>query len=208
MKKITRLLFISALIGAAFFCLPASAQNCCGTIDQSGIELAAELDASGVDRLWIAGHHVNWKTGEPDLGAKPARSHCSAFAAAFAQRRGAYLLRPPEHSQVLLATAQLDWLSTEEATKEGWRRVSDMREAQRLANEGKLVVAAFPSPNPKKPGHIAIVRPAEKTLEQLKDEGPQITQAGEENALSTTAKDGFRHHKGAWPDGIFYFVYR
>ena len=86
--------------------------------------------------------------------------------------------------------------------------MSDMREAQRLANEGKLVVAAFPSPNPKKPGHIAIVRPAEKTLEQLKDEGPQITQAGEENALSTTAKDGFRHHKGAWLDGIFYFVYR
>ena len=37
-----------------------------------------------------------------------------------------------------------------------------------------------------------------RLLEELDREGPQETQAGEQNAISTTTMAGFRHHSGAW----------
>jgi hypothetical protein len=65
------------------------------------------LDGMKVESLWLAREHVNWETGEPDKGqdyAGPGRStHCSAFAAAVGERLGVYMLRPPEHGQILLA---------------------------------------------------------------------------------------------------------
>ena len=67
------------------------------------------------------------------------------------------------------------------------------------------------NPDPRKPGHIAIVRPSEKGLARIDRDGPQETQAGEYNALSVTTASGFRHHPGAWtPDGggtLRYFVH-
>src|SRR5262249_49390875 len=117
------------------------------------------------------------------------------------------LLRPPQHSQILLANAQVGWLDGKEAAKEGWRKVDGMREAQELANQGRLVVVSFRNPNPHKPGHIAILRPSAKSVEELQRDGPQVIQAGSENALSTTVRAGFRHHPGAWPDGVSYYEF-
>ena len=161
---------------------------------------AAVIDALDVERHWPAGAHVNWESGEPD--GKPATSpgkhtHCSAFVAAAAKHLGVYILRPPQHPQALLANAQYDWLESKGA-KQGWQPVRDGVEAQALANSGLLVVAAYRNPNDHKPGHIAIVRPSEKSRAAIQSEGPQITQAGGTNYRSTSLKQGFASHPPAW----------
>ncbi len=193
------LLVVVSLGGAA-----ARAQPCCGPITAEGERLAAYLDATGVDHLWLAGWHVDWRTGaadRPEPGGPEARTHCSAFVAAVAERLGAYILRPPEHPQSLLANAQMGWLGRD-GGQSGWQPVADGAAAQHLANTGMLVVAAFQNPDPHRPGHIAVIRPSFKTAAELAREGPQETQAGAMNAPSTTIATGFRHHRGAWePDG-------
>jgi hypothetical protein len=64
-----------------------------------------------------------------------------------------------------------------------------------------LVLAAVENPNPNQPGHIAIVRPSDIDAETLLADGPLVTQAGAENALSVPLAEGFSHHKGAWIPG-------
>ncbi|MGA2078133.1 MAG: hypothetical protein ABSH52_31975 [Terriglobia bacterium] len=117
------------------------------------------------------------------------------------------LLRPPEHGQVLLANAQAEWLASAAAQKSGWQRVSEMREAQHLANQGNLVLVLFQNPDKHVPGHSAIVRPSEKTLKALQENGPQIIQAANHNHASTNVRIGFLNHPGAWPDGVLYYVH-
>ena len=70
--------------------------------------------------------------------------------------------------------------------------------AQHRANDGDLVVAVYKSPDTAKPGHIAIVRPSDKSAEDIDREGPQIIQAGKTNYVSTSLARGFSHHPGAW----------
>jgi hypothetical protein len=182
---------------------------CCGPITAAGDHLASVLDGMNVESLWIAGQHINWETGEPDRGGDyegPGNhTHCSAFSAAAAKRLGIYLLRPPEHGQLLLANAQSKWLESAGAEQEGWRQVPHMQEAQSLANQGKLVVVVFASPDPHVPGHVAIVRPSEKSMHALEDNGPQIIQAGTHNHNSTNVRIGFSSHPGAWPEGVAYY---
>jgi hypothetical protein len=182
---------------------------CCGPITPAGERLTSTLDGMSVESLWLAHEHVNWETGEPDRGADyegPGNhTHCSAFAAAAAKRLGVYLLRPPEHGQALLANAQADWLASESAAKAGWRSVATMQKAQRLANEGSLVLVLYPNPDKHVPGHIAIVRPSEKSARMLEENGPEIIQAGEHNHDRTNVKTGFANHRGAWPDGVLYY---
>lgn len=183
---------------------------CCGPITPAGERLAATLDSMHVESLWLAHEHVNWETGEPDRGGSDEgpgnHTHCSAFAAAAAKRLGVYVLRPPEHGQLLLANAQAEWLKSGAAQKSGWQRVSDMREAQRLANQGNLVLVSFPNPDKREPGHIAIVRPSEKSLPALQADGPETIQAGIHNHTRTNVRIGFENHPGAWPDGVRYYL--
>jgi hypothetical protein len=162
----------------------------------------ARIDALDVEHHWPAGVHVRWESGEPD--GKPSaglgkHTHCSAFVAAAAKTLGIYILRPPEHSPVLLANAQLDWLATEGATH-GWRAVSDAVDAQAAANRGELVVAAYRNRHDDKPGHIAFVRPSEKSAAVVRSEGPEITQAGGTNYRDTNLAHGFAGHPSAWRD--------
>jgi hypothetical protein len=184
---------------------------CCGLITPAGERLADTLDTMNVESLWLAGEHVNWETGEPDKSADyegPGNhSHCSAFAAAAAMRLGVYLLRPPEHGELLLANAQADWLTSEAGAQNGWKSVAGMREAQRLANQGNLVLAVYKNPNPHLPGHIAIVRPSEKSAVALEVNGPELIQAGEHNYTKISTRVGFEHHLGAWPNGIRYYAH-
>jgi hypothetical protein len=184
---------------------------CCGPITPAGERLAFALDGMNVESLWLAKEHVNWETGEPDKAADyegpGTHTHCSAFAAAAAKRLGVYLLRPPEHGQVLLANAQADWLAGGAGAKAGWRRVSSMREAQHLANQGSIVLVLYPSPDRHVPGHIAIVRPSEKGPKALEENGPEIIQAGEHNHAKTNVRLGFENHPGAWPDGVLYYAH-
>jgi hypothetical protein len=191
----------------------ARAEPCCGPITPAGQGLTRFLDGSDVMQRWLAGWHVDWRSGQKDRaqsGGPAAKTHCSAFAAAMTERLGVYVLRPPEHGQELLANAQMRWLRVHGA-EQGWQALPSYVAAQAAANRGELVLEAFENPDPHKPGHIAIVRPSEKAREALDRDGPQETQAGEQNALSTTTEAGFRHHPGAWePDGagsLRYYVH-
>jgi hypothetical protein len=169
-------------------------------VGDGGRRLAALLDSMDVEQHWPAGVHVHWETGVPDGKAEHGdgkHTHCSAFVAALAKRIGIYILRPPEHPQTLLANAQYDWLEQQGATR-GWLPVADTVEAQRRANRGELVVAAYRNHHDDKPGHIAIVRPSDKGEHLLRDEGPQITQAGATNYASTSLRRGFAGHPAAW----------
>jgi hypothetical protein len=167
-----------------------------GAPSAGGLRLGERLDAMDVEHHWLAGARVDWRTGDPVPG-RPGKTHCSAFAAEACERLGVYLLRPPEHAQVRLATAQAEWLQAHGAER-GWVPVGSPAKAQDLANDGELVVALYPSPDPGKSGHVAVVRPWDKSEDLLEEEGPQVTQAGAENAASICLKQGFRHHRGAW----------
>jgi len=185
---------------AVLCCALAAAPALAGGITADGARLASFLDGTRVEELWPAGVHVAWETGVPD--GRPEKTpgkhtHCSAFVAAAAKRLGVYILRPPEHGQVLLANAQYDWLAGEGAAR-GWREVRGGREAQESANRGLLVVATYRNRSDDKPGHIAIVRPSGKSPAQIGAEGPQITQAGGTNYLSTTLRQGFAGHPAAF----------
>ena len=176
------------------------------SITANGLRLMKLLDSSRVEVLWQKGYRVDWETGQTvAVSSSPFSTHCSAFAAAFAKQVGVYLLRPPEHKQILLANAQFDWLQTNMATDQGWVKVNTGLEAQNLANKGYLVVTVFKNSDERKPGHIAIIRPAVKTLKVIDREGPQTTQAGGTNAYSIALIDGFSHHPGAWPDGVVFY---
>ena len=188
-----------------------STQPCCGPISPAGQTVARLLDDSGVDHLWLAHQHVNWESGVQDRAADTAglgrATHCSAFAAAMGKRLGIYMLRPPAHSAKLLASAQTLWFSSADGRQQGWEVIASAQEAQSRANAGALVVISYASPNPRKPGHIAIVRPSLKTQEQLEAEGPQIAQAGFTNSPDWSTRQGFSHHPDAWPHGVRYFAH-
>lgn len=189
--------------------LPGAAQA--PAVTQAGEELARRLDSLDVERRWLPGRApVDWRTGEITGPEKYERRHtrCSQFAAAACMSLEVYLLRPPEHSTYLLANAQGAWLASEKGSREGWKPVGSALEAQELANQGWLVVASYANPDPKRPGHIAIVRPEARTAEAIAAEGPAIAQAGRENHRRTTTAVGFRNHPGAFERGeIRYFAH-
>lgn len=172
-----------------------------GSVLAEGEMLIRFLDSMEVEKHWIAGAIVEWRTGEPT--GKPVKddgkhTHCSQFAASACERLGIYILRPPEHSAVLLANAQFDWLPSEEGKAKGWSPVKDGFAAQELANKGMLVVAVYKNHDPKKSGHIALIRPSTKSEDEIKAEGPQVTQAGGTNRNSTSLKKGFANHPDAF----------
>ncbi len=185
---------------AFVLCAFAAAAAEPGPIAPQAQHAFATIDALNVEQHWPAGVHVHWKSGEPDglpesdIGK---HTHCSAFVAAAADKLGIYILRPPEHKQILLANAQFDWLASE-GTQRGWLPLRDEIDAQAYANRGYFVVAAYKNHRDDKPGHIAIVRPSAKSLAAIHREGPEITQAGGHNYRDTTLAQGFAGHPAAW----------
>jgi hypothetical protein len=191
-----------------------------GPITPAGQRLAALLDGMNVESLWQHGYHIDWRSGvaEGPRETTPGNhTHCSAFAAAVAERLGIYLLRPPDHGQTFLANAQERWLNSPAATD--WTRIGRVADpgaslrAVALANQGKLVVAIYFQPAlqtvsgpTEKSGHTAIIRPSEKSPVLIDSEGPDEIQAGLYNHRLVALREGFRSHKGAWETGaIEYF---
>jgi hypothetical protein len=178
-----------------------------GDITPEAQHLVAVLDSMHVEEHWIAGAIVDWRTGDPTgkaIAHNGKHTHCSQFTAAACEKLGIYILRPPEHSAVLLANAQFDWLPNE-GSAAGWTPVADGVAAQDLANRGQVVVAVCQNSDPKKSGHIAIVRPGKKTPQQIAAEGPDVIQAGGTNFNSTSLKRGFANHPQAFPNGEIRF---
>jgi hypothetical protein len=169
-------------------------------ISPAAEHLAQVIDRLDVEQHWPAGLHVHWESGIPDgrpESGNGKHTHCSAFVASAAKHAGIYILRPPEHEQLLLANAQYDWLGSEGAAQ-GWKPLADGIEAQRYANQGWFVVASYRNHRDNSPGHIAIVRPSDKDLAAMRAEGPQVTQAGGTNYHSVALRVGFAGHPNAW----------
>jgi hypothetical protein len=176
-------------------------------ITADGKQLISVLDSMHVEEHWIAGAIVDWRTGDPtgkEVADAGKHTHCSQFAAATCEKLGIYLLRPPEHSAVLLANAQFDWLA-KDGRAAGWTPVADGVAAQDRANRGQIVVAVCQNADPKKSGHIAIVRPGRKAPEQIAAEGPDVIQAGGTNFNAASLKRGFANHPQAFPKGEIRF---
>jgi len=217
-------LLFSAVLGAALCItsvshrLPAVQaayaphEACCGAITPEGYRLADVIDSMNVEQRWLAHEHIDWETGERDrpnnYAGHDMATHCSAFAAAVGERLNVYMLRPPDHPQTFLASAQTRWFHDKPGVEDGWKPLAGPgheKRAQELANQGSLVVIAYESPDPDKPGHIVVVRPSEKSPEELLRDGPQIAQAGAQNHNSSIAALSFTLHAGAWPDGVHYY---
>ena len=215
-NAVPRLLFarlgLAVLLSQAALGLPAAhahpqgaspewVSSCCGPVTPAGAELARFLDGSGVEQRWLPGWRVDWQTGEAlgrwAPGSGP-HTHCSAFAASLSAQLDIYLLRPPEHGQRLLANAQAQWLDSHAGRAAGWTAVAGAAAAQTAANRGELVLAVFANPDPRRAGHIAIVRPGYRSAEALREAGPLVTQAGARNALAIPLAQGFGGHPGAW----------
>lgn len=179
-------------------------------ITPEGDKLIAFLDSMHVEEHWIAGAIVDWRTGEPTGQAitdNGKHTHCSQFAAAACERLNIYILRPPEHRGTLLANAQFDWLPADGKAK-GWTPIADGSAAQAAANRGEIVIAVYKNPDPKKSGHVAIIRPSTKSEAEIQKEGPQVTQAGGTNRNSASLKQGFANHPSAFPNHeIRYFAH-
>jgi hypothetical protein len=171
-------------------------------------ELWKRLEGMEVDKLWLPGAIVDWKTGLPTgqaiKDATSKHTHCSQFVAAATERLGVYILRPPEHGVVLLANAQFDWLALDAGKKAGWVALKDAAAAQAAANDCRLVLASLKNPDPNKSGHIAIVRPGNKDADLLAKEGPDVMQAGGTNALRTPLRKGFGNHSKEYDQIAFY----
>lgn len=187
-----------------------------------GQALAALLANMRVTSRWLPDTYVDWRTGDPLAVSReeararklPRSSHCSGFAAAVAERLGVKLLNEDDAGGVLLANRQNDWLNSDQGKKAGWRKVNDPIMAQTQANFGRLVLAVFKNPNPKKPGHIAVVMPHPAEPLELSTKGPFIAQAGSlknpripsGNSALTTVRDGFWLHTHGGLAGVDYFV--
>jgi putative intracellular protease/amidase len=171
-------------------------------------ELWRRLESMEVEKLWLPGAIVDWKTGlptgQPIKDAKSKHTHCSQFVAAVADRLAIPLLRPPEHGVVLLANAQYDWLAADAGKRAGWVALKDGAAAQAAANDGRLVLASLKNPEATRPGHIAVVRPGTKDAGLLAQEGPDVMQAGGTNALRTSLRKGFGNHKKEYDQIAFY----
>lgn len=164
--------------------------------------LLQKLREMDVTHHWLAGlERIDWRSGDPDPGQTPHQknsTHCSAFVASAGERLGIYILRPPQHKASFLASAQQDWLNSDEGRQAGWERLQNPTEARDRANQGQLVVASWRNPVANKPGHIAIVIPSDWTAERVENEGCEIMQAGRNNYLSTSLRQGFSNHPGAF----------
>ncbi|MBS1591698.1 MAG: hypothetical protein JST07_06260 [Bacteroidetes bacterium] len=155
-----------------------------------------------VANKWLSGHHINWETGESDNpnATKGIKTHCSAFVAAACKQLNIYILRPPQHKQELLANAQFDWLNSEDAIQQGWKKIIDnpLIEAERLANEGYVVIASTKNSNSHKPGHIALIIPKETSNKELTEKGPFLIQAAQTNGYDIYLRNGFKSHIKDW----------
>lgn len=167
--------------------------------------LSSLLDSLKVENYWSIDTNVNWLTGaEGPLSSGPnqtigAETHCSAFAAAVADLMGIYILRQPEASDLNLANHQAMWLATNTM---GWTNVPTAVEAQHLANAGNLVVASYLNPDTNVSGHIAVLRPSNRTDVDVNLLGPEECQSGSTNYNDTVLTTGF---PGQFPESILFY---
>lgn len=170
--------------------------------------------------------------------AKNTETHCSGYASSVAVRLGVPLPHPPfpseasqlaesygkafrqlaTRSDALLANHQGEWLARKAratlpdtpftiASTDNWVHINAYQ-AQSCANQGYLALAVRVNPNPKKPGHVAIIAPAQpgarigdrparqSAYTSLAVDGPFEAQSGAFNSSYTTVSRGFSPRNG------------
>jgi hypothetical protein len=181
-------------------------------VDNNGYKLQNYYLGLNVENLWLRGYQVSWLTGVADTSTSGS-THCSAFVAAACQRLNTYILRPPDHSQTLLANAQFDWLQSPSAAQNGWVLITDpdpykiFFTAQDLANKGYVVTATCKNPDTTESGHIAMVMPGQISLDSLNSYGPFVIMAGTNNYNRISLLRGFSSHIDSWPEHSIWFYY-
>jgi len=118
-----------------------------------------------LDNGWSAGYNVECSSGKAKTHKSTTvkTSHCSCLTYYVCEKLGIYIPSPPEYSQFHLADKQIEWLSSNDAIKQGWKDIGNTvpqiyQESQKKANEGYLVIAGV-TQDDRVNGHIAIVRP-------------------------------------------------
>ncbi len=182
------LFFVLIFFSATLFAYPVA---------PTGEKLSEFLDGLEVNKRWLPDRYVDWTTGI-SLGKFHSGygTHCSTFVAAAASKLGIPILSPAEQTG-LLANAQYRWLENQ-GQQHGWTLVDNQLTAQKIANQGCLVVISYANPNQRRPGHIVIVRPSNKSKDEINSRGPQIIQAGRKNYNSTTLSKAFRNPQAAF----------
>jgi hypothetical protein len=160
-------------------------------ISRAGAILAERLDAMDVENRWLPGQDVNWNTGNPIDGGPGPASNGGGFVDAVCASLKVPMNDPvPENFS---PATQYDWL-VNEGTTHGWVMVGDI-EAQLLANQGWMVIAAWKSGisegDQSLDGQTAIVRPSAKPAGEVAERGPQISVAGWQNHNDIALKSVF-----------------
>lgn len=133
---------------------------------------------------------------QPD-GTKKHQTYCNVFVTDVCLAMGAPTPTPPYS---LSANQYCDWLADpKQGGAKGWKAVS-AADAQKMANGGKPVIAAWKNPKAGASGHVAMVRPGD--VDPAK--GPTIAQAGEHCYDKVHVADGFK--SGPISD-VKYYVY-
>lgn len=161
-------------------------------ISRAGAILAQRLDGMDVENHWLPGQDVSWRTGNAvDDDPGPSSNGCEFVAAVCARLKVVMAEPAPENFS---PDSQYDWL-VNEGTGSGWIALGGDVEAQLLANQGWVVVAAWKSSTPASDrsmdGQTAIVHPNSAPVEAVADHGPMITVAGPQNHTNIALKDGF-----------------
>jgi len=159
------------------------------------------LDGMDLNNKWLPGKNISCYSGEtkPDKSTTVKSSHCSCFIAAVCKKMNISMIGPPNYSQYHLADKQLKWLETDNAFQESWFEIYGSSkqkyiEAQKIANEGKLVIVGVKQTKNTN-GHIAIVRPCYKLQYFVINDGPQVITSSHVNSYSIAMKDDFMLHK-------------
>jgi hypothetical protein len=175
-------------------------------ISRAGAMLAGRLDGMDVENHWLPGQDVSWKTGnQVDDVPGPASNGCEFVAAVCARLKVVMAEPAPEN---FFPDRQYNWL-VNEGTGSGWVALDGAVEAQLLANQGWVVIAAWKLPTAGNDrttdGQTAIVHPTGRPVEAVADRGPQITVAGPQNHNDVALKDSFP--PAAW-DQMLYLACR
>jgi hypothetical protein len=177
-------------------------------LSPAGQALAKLLDSLEVEKNWLASQEVDWKNGKAtDASVREPVSKGGAFIAAVC--RQFKLTLPTAEKEDFLPGNQIDWFMSI-GKERGWVKVGEV-EAQTLANQGWVVVAAWQNLSPAghrdELGQLAIVHPDLEPVSELAARGPLVTMASKQNHNSIGIKDGFP--AGAWSkQEIVYLAHR
>jgi hypothetical protein len=152
-----------------------------------------------LDSGWSAGYNVECSTGngKENKSTTVKTSHCSCLIYYVCNQFGIYIPSPPEYSQFHLADRQLEWLSSNDGIKQGWKDIGETlpgiyEEAQKKANEGYLVIVGI-THDDRVNGHICIVRPYRNVdYNIIKKRGPIVIASSSPNTYADYLDDEFR----------------